>query len=301
VRVTLIHNPKAGDEQHGADALQSLLAGAGHHVAYRSIKEPGWEEALQDPGDLVVVAGGDGTVRKVFKKLAGSGVTATLLPVGSANNVARTLGVDGVEIARLVEGWSDANLVRFHLGEASAQWRGESRFVESSGAGAFAEVLARAEDVDADPDGEEKVDLGLQLLRDVIAEAPSRPWTLDVDGVDLSGEFLAVEAMNVRETGPNVPLAPDADPTDGRLDVVRVRPEDRAGLLAYVDRRLRGDGGAAPRLPVERGVHVTVGPPGDRPFRVDDELWGEAPTSTGDAATVITAGRAFVDLLVPAL
>jgi diacylglycerol kinase (ATP) len=296
VRVTLIHNPTAGDEQHGAEALQSLLSAAGHDVAYRSVKESGWKDALDDPGDLVVVAGGDGTVRKVFKKLAGSGVRATLLPVGSANNVARTLGLDGVEIARLVERWPDANVVRFHLGETSAPW-GESRFVESSGGGAFADVLARAEDVDAD--GEEKVDLGLQLLRDVIAEAPSQPWTLEVDGADLSGELLAVEAMNVRETGPNVPLAPDADPTDGRLDVVRVRPEDRAGLVAYIDQRLGGDGAAAPRLPVHRGTHITIGPPRDRPFRVDDELWSDASTD-GDRRAVITAGRASLDLLVSA-
>jgi diacylglycerol kinase (ATP) len=299
VGVTLIHNPNAGDEQHGAEALQSLLADAGHDVAYRSIKEPGWEDALQDPGDLVVVAGGDGTVRKVFKKLAGSDITATLLPVGSANNVARTLGLDAVEIARLVESWSDASVVPFHLGEASAHW-GESRFVESSGGGAFADVLARAEDVDADDaDGEEKVDLGLQLLRDVIAEAPSLLWTLEVDGVDLSGEFLAVEAMNVRETGPNVPLAPDADPTDGRLDVVRVRPEDRAALVAYVGQRLRGERATPPRLPVQRGTRVTIGPPRDRPFRVDDELWDE-PSTGGDGRAVITAGRAAVDLLVSA-
>jgi diacylglycerol kinase (ATP) len=297
VRVTLIHNPKAGDEQHGAEALQRLLAGAGHDVAYRSIKDPGWEDALQDPGDLVVVAGGDGTVRKVFKKLAGSGITATLLPVGSANNVARTLGLDGVEIDRLVESWSDARVVPFHLGEASSHW-GESRFVESSGGGAFADVLARAEDVDAD--GEEKVDLGLQLLRDAIAEAPSLVWTLEVDGVDLSGEFLAVEAMNVRETGPNVPLAPEADPTDGRLDVVRVRPEDRAGLVSYVGQRLRGERATPPHLPVHRGTRVTIGPPRDRPFRVDDELWGDSSSTGGDGGAVITAGRAAVDLLVSA-
>jgi diacylglycerol kinase (ATP) len=299
VRVTLIHNPKAGDEQHGREALQSLLADAGHDVAYRSIKEPDWEEALQAPGDLVVVAGGDGTVRKVFKKLAGSGTAATLLPVGSANNVARTLGLEGVEIARLVEGWPDAEVVRFHLGEASTQW-GESRFVESSGGGAFADVLARAEDVDADDaDGEEKVDLGLQLLRDVIAEAPALPWTLEVDGVDISGEFLAVEAMNVRETGPNVPLAPEADPTDGRLDIVRVRPEDRAGLVSYVGQRLRGAHATPPRLPVHRGTRVTIAPPPDRPFRIDDELWGES-SPAGDGRAVITAGRAAVELLVSA-
>jgi diacylglycerol kinase (ATP) len=85
-------------------------------------------------------------------------------------------------------------------------------FVESTGGGIFAEVLARAKRTRGDPGAQDKVELGLRLLREVVKEAPSCRWELELDGVDLSGDLLAIEAMNVRETGPNVLLAPDADP-----------------------------------------------------------------------------------------
>ena len=60
---------------------------------YQSTKEKGLEHALEDPGDVVLVAGGDGTVRKAAEFLIGRGVPIALLPLGTANNVSRTLGL----------------------------------------------------------------------------------------------------------------------------------------------------------------------------------------------------------------
>src|SRR5688572_15501512 len=91
LRVLLMHNPTAGGEVHSPEALIAIVEAAGHDVVWQSIKDSGWKEVLKEPADLVVVAGGDGTVRKVFIELAGRGVPATLLPVGSANNIARSL------------------------------------------------------------------------------------------------------------------------------------------------------------------------------------------------------------------
>jgi hypothetical protein len=53
------------------------------------------------------------------------------------------------------------------------------------------------------------------LLQDSIAAAAPRPWRLSLDGVDLSGDYLAVEAMTIREIGPNLPLAPHVVPRRG--------------------------------------------------------------------------------------
>src|SRR5256886_13726188 len=92
MRITLIHNPKAGDAKHGKRQLMAALAKAGHHATYQSTKEPGLKKALKKPTDLVLAAGGDGTTAKVASRLVDSGIPLSVLPLGTANNLARALG-----------------------------------------------------------------------------------------------------------------------------------------------------------------------------------------------------------------
>lgn len=292
MRVTLLHNPTAGDEEHGRDHLLSVLAEAGHEVQYQSVKEDGWETAVREPAELVVVAGGDGTVGKVFKALAGSGRAVTLLPVGTANNIARTLGLpEAADPSELVRGLEDASRRPFDIGQVESD-AGEALFVETAGGGIFAEVLVRAERGGEDADGPEKIELGLRLLAEVVEDAEALEWQLDLDGRDLSGELLAVEAMNVRETGPNIPLAPGADPGDGLLDVVMVRPEHRGALAAYIDARRRGRNGDAPRFQVERGRRLAL--------RAAEGVWLHADEQPWDArAAVAKVDRVQLGVLVP--
>jgi diacylglycerol kinase (ATP) len=302
MRVTLIHNPTAGDDDHAADDLRSHIAGAGHEVSYTSMRQPCWDEALEDAGDLVVVAGGDGSVGKVFREVATKGVPVTLLPVGSANNIARSLGIPDVEVERLVRGWADGGHRRLDVGEATAPW-GRTLFVESIGGGVFAEVLSRAEGVESsglEVDGDEKIELGVEILREVIETIPAREWRVEVDGDDLSGELLAVEAMNIGQMGPNLPLALQADPGDGLLDVVLIRDEDRANLLAYLSQRMRDLDPGLPGLRRCRGERVVLGPPQELRLHVDDRFWPAESDRRSDGTVVVTCGPSLT-VLVPRL
>jgi diacylglycerol kinase (ATP) len=302
MRVTLIHNPNAGENDHAGEALRSLVANAGHDVgSYRSMRQAGWEEALANPGDLVVVAGGDGSVGKVFREVAPNDVPVTLLPLGSANNVARSLGIADVEVERLVGGWAGGDLRRFDVCEARAPW-GDKGFVESIRGGIFGEVLSRAARIESTDgvgaEGEEKVELGLELLRDVIEGMPALGWQIEVDGIDVSGEFLAVEVMNIGEMGPNLPLAPNADPGDGLLEVVLIGAEDRASLVAYLSERLRDLEPAPPELPRRRGKVIMLGPPVESQLHVDDRFWPDDPDERGEGTAVVTC-RWPLPVLVP--
>jgi diacylglycerol kinase (ATP) len=300
MRVTLIHNPGAGDDDHAAEVLRSLVAEAGHEVAYVSMRQPGWEEALEDAGDLVVVAGGDGSVGKVFREVATKGVPVTLLPIGSANNIAGSLGMADVPIEQLARSWVDGKPRRFDVGEASAPW-GRVGFVESIGGGIFGEVLTRAEGVDDvegfEVEGDEKVELGLQLLRDVTEGLAASEWHVEVEGEDFSGELLAVEVMNIGQMGPNFPIAPEADPGDGRLDVVLIRDEDRASLVAYISERLRDLDPGPPQLFRRRGERVVLGPPAELRLHADDRFWPEQPEQRGGGTVEVTCGRPLTILL----
>jgi diacylglycerol kinase family enzyme len=239
VRVLLVHNPKAGDEGHSRERLEALVSEEGHDVTYRSIKEHGWNGALADAPDLVAVAGGDGSVCEVFLALAGHPTPATILPLGSSNNIARTLGVAADDPRDLIAGWPSARRRAYDIW--AVRGLDESRFLESMGGGIFADVVARAKNVD--DDSLDKVELGLKLLADVIDEAVEQAWELTLDGNTSTERVLAFEAMNVRELGPNLPLAPEAEPGDGRLDVVLIHPEHRSALAAYVEARARGASG----------------------------------------------------------
>lgn len=92
MKVTLIHNSKAGDDdQPSGDVLSALICQAGYDVIYQSTKDKNWQAVLEDPGAFVVAAGGDGTVGKVAKQLVGLGIPLAILPLGTAKNIAKTL------------------------------------------------------------------------------------------------------------------------------------------------------------------------------------------------------------------
>jgi diacylglycerol kinase (ATP) len=298
VRVTLFHNPTAGDEEHSRDRLLEALAEAGHETIYQSTKETGWTDALDRPADLVVAAGGDGTMDKVFRALAGSPLPVAVLPLGSANNVARTLGISPekptLEVAR---SWQNAHRHPFDIGELQARENG-ARFVECMGGGIFGDVLVRAAEQDEKLSAEEKKGLGLDLLEAAIRDASARVWEIELDGENLSGEFLAVEVMNVREIGPNVPLAPDADPGDGLLDLALVAARHREGIAAYLREREPDRHIPPPAMRRASGRRLRVRFPTGCPLHVDDELWPEGTDGTEGEAALI-AGRLQVQVVRP--
>lgn len=300
MRVTLLHNPTAGDEEHSRDRLLSALEEAGHETVYQSTKDDRWTDALDRPSDLVVGAGGDGTVDKVFKALAGRDVPVALLPLGSANNVARTLGIaTNASALQLARTWDDAGSRPYDIGELDAG--GDvARFVECMGGGIFGDVLVRAGERDEELSAEEKKELGLELLEAAIHDAPAYEWGLELDGEDLSGEFLAVEVMNVREIGPNVPLAPDADPGDGLLDLALLGAGHREGLAAYLREREPDHHIPPPALRRVKGRRLRVRFPAGCPLHVDDELWPDGRKDGVEGEAVFTVGRVRVEVLQPA-
>lgn len=93
MKITLVHNEAAGSGQE-ADDLVRLLKDAGHKVRHRSSKKDG-KLLLQKPTDMIVVAGGDGTVGRVILTAADREVPFAVIPIGTANNIGKTLGVLG--------------------------------------------------------------------------------------------------------------------------------------------------------------------------------------------------------------
>ena len=144
MRITLMHNPKAGRGNHAKRGLMAALANAGHRAIYQSTKKSDYEKALKKPTDLVLAAGGDGTVGKVAHELIDSGIPLSVLPLGTANNLARTLGFIGSP-REIIAGLEAGKRRAFDVGVARGPW-GKRYFFESAGGGLLADYLREAKD-----------------------------------------------------------------------------------------------------------------------------------------------------------
>lgn len=278
MKVTVIHNPEAGDDkQLSAEQILRLIRRAGHKPRYFSAKDKKWKKALKKPCDMVVVAGGDGTVGRVARRLIESRIPIAVLPMGTANNIANTIGVTGKTFQDLIEGWQTAHCANFDAAVAKGPW-GVRYFIEGFGVGLFAETMFRIENgqhsqVKHSEDPEEEIDAVLEVLKKQLSTYPSKDLTVRLDGQDLSGDYYMLEALNIRYIGPNLELVPRAQTNDGLLDVVLVSKGEQAKLRQYISDRLKNKRSRA-KLTVHQGRHLQIEWKSS-PVHLDDKPWPE--------------------------
>ena len=239
MNVWILSNEDAGPG-HSADNLRALVENAGHSVLGVAKQ---YDERTPLPGglDVVVAAGGDGTVATAAGIAARTSAALAILPMGTANNIASSLGV-GASASELISSWATARRVPFDLGHAHA---GSRRWliVEGAGGGLVPAGIARAQHSQRQRDDLEPADeiaAALDTFRDTLSALEPRPWTFMVDGRRISDEFLLVEVLNIRSIGPNLIFAPDATPSDGYFDVVMAQEIHREELRTYLDHRAEG-------------------------------------------------------------
>jgi diacylglycerol kinase family enzyme len=231
MRATLFHNPTAGNKA-AKDEILAAMKLVDFDVHYVSVKNDDLKEAFKKKADLIVVAGGDGTIAEVLIKLPDRSLPIALLPLGTANNIARSLGIAGTP-QELVETWKIDRTHPFDVGMVKASW-GTSRFLEGFGVGLFAEFLKSA-DKKEKAKGADNLRKGRSLLEKQVKAAKPIDLSVKIDGKTLNGEFLGVEVMNVPFTGPGLPLAKRADIADGLLDIVCFDFERRRELEEWLD------------------------------------------------------------------
>lgn len=240
-RVLLVHNPDAGFNQPGGDEILEMIRRAGHQPIYQSSKLADLGPALAQGVDLVAAAGGDGTVTTVLRWCAGLGAPVAILPMGTANNVAVSLGQRG-KIEELIRRWGPGDSWRararaYRLGLARGAW-GVSRFVESFGVGALAQSIAhRSKETDHPdfPSARARLLESVKVLRDTIGTLPSQRITVKIDGEVIAGDAVWAEVSRVGLVGPAVRIGDDADPWEPRLDIAVLPAGERGRFLAYLD------------------------------------------------------------------
>jgi|GraSoiStandDraft_16_1057320.scaffolds.fasta_scaffold219220_1 diacylglycerol kinase (ATP) len=276
MKVVLIHNPDAGDDQQpSSDELLGLIRDAGHTARYQSSKDENWHSALEQACDIVAVAGGDGIIGTVAKHLIGRHVPIAVLPMGTANNIAKTLGLTDRPLEQLIAGWATAPRVKFDVGMASGPWN-LKYFIEGLGIGLFTETMYRLDatnnvDLAHLDDTGEKVKSVLEILKERLPTFTPNRLKITLDGRDMSGEYVLLEVMNISYIGPNLRLAPHANPSDGLLDIVLVSKDEQDNLSRYLSQSIEGKL-PHPGLTVRTGQHLQIEWDG-LTVHIDDEVW----------------------------
>lgn len=231
MKALLVHNPKAGTEGHDKGAIIDALRLGGFKVDYISMKDNGLKAALRDASGIVVVAGGDGTVAHVFSHLTDRSIPIGIMPLGSANNIARSLGISGTP-AELTEHWREGYVKPFKL--MRVQRKDETTLcAEGFGIGMMA-TLIKGRAKGKKSAGADDLSRGRRLLAEILAEAKAIDAEVTVDGTLWDSELLSVDVLNIPFAGPALPLAYKADPGAGELKVIGVDPDKAEALAEWV-------------------------------------------------------------------
>jgi len=253
MQTTLIYNPQAGIGPHPKpDEILAALKQAGHEPVYHPTStESDLDYALAEASDLVVVAGGDGSIRAVATRTLGKGVKITPLPMGTANNIARLLPLprDPFEI---IAGLSDPVEYQWDLGRVKSSQSTEY-FLEAMGVGMFADMMRRYR-----PEIGKSIPRGIKTILNTLKDYQPKYIHVVLDGEDLSGSYVLLEVMNTPTVGLRFRLAPDAEPDDGQFDVVLIHANQRENYLDYMAGVLLGKLEDLPAVSVMRGRHLEI-------------------------------------------
>ena len=286
----LLYNPAAGRFPLSQKRLRLLLQSLRQHgikaepvrtrLPSRAVSEsePDSTEPLQptppDSGlDLagkgrLIVYGGDGTLHEAFRLAAPWDIPVALLPAGTANVLARELGIplrleDALPIA------ASGTVRKIYLGEGSGRY-----FHLMAGIGLDADVIARV------PPGLKKtLGIGAYWLTGLVAfwNCPIRPLHVTLDGTEWEASFAVI--ANAQRYGGHLLMAPHASVYEECLDVCLFTSKRKTRFLHYLWGVLRRSHLDYPDVVYRKVQRVEVAGDPSVPVQMDGELVGNLPMS----------------------
>lgn len=269
-RALLIVNPKARSGGVPLDAVRDALRAGGLDLV-----EPGPNESCVDAitsrareVDLVVLGGGDGTLNGAAPALVETGLPMAILPLGTANDLARSLGLPldpvaaarlaGVEEARPVDlGWVNGHYY-FNVASIgfSAELAGDLTAESKSKWGTLGYAIA-----------------AFRVLRRV------RPFSVHIehDGTVETVTTIQVSVGNGRHYGGGMTVEADATVDDGKLDFYSLEVAHWWRLLALLPALRKGTHGQAADVRAFKTTEIVLRTRKPRPVNTDGELTTHTP------------------------
>lgn len=242
-RATLLHNPTAGEKDFSKSELMELIKKQGFEVTYASVKQDGWDD-FSDKSDFLIVAGGDGTVRRAAKalvkrRLIDKQYPLALLPHGTANNIAATLGIEGKE-KDIIKTWLESKRKKFDIGKVSGLEK-NMFFLEAFGFGIFPRLIKVMDQMEDEigKDVDEKLKAAQAVLYDVVLNYKPKKCRILADGSEHTGKYIMVEVINTKSIGPNLKLS-NGDPGDGEFEIVLIPDEHQSKFEQFLLNQING-------------------------------------------------------------
>lgn len=225
-RIAFIVNRNAGSGSAPVERLAGALSSSGDEIRVHGLSGADGETAVIRDAlahvDAVVIGGGDGTINRFVGEALARRLPLGILPLGTANDLARTLGIpaDPDKAAGLVVSGKTRAI---DVGLANDVY-----FVNAAGVGLSVDMGASMSD-------HEKSVLGVtayarHLLR-LVGRDNAFNVEIDADEIRMRGRVIQVTIANGRHYGGGMTVREDAAIDDGVMDVLMVRPRT---ALAYV-------------------------------------------------------------------
>lgn len=303
-RVCVITNALAGQAEQHAPAISAAIAlwrSHGWDVTVRETRRHGdaeqfAREAAAAQYDLVIPAGGDGTVNEVANGLAGTQTALAPLPIGTVNVWAREAGY-AMDIATAAQQIVGAELCTIDLGRCAGRF-----FVLMTGVGFDAEVVKHLYARDKKRFG---VMAYIGRIWSVMWGYRGKRVTVSLDDEVFDVSLLMMIVGNTARYASFIPFTPDASLNDGMLDVYMLVGADMLGgpyrFLALYLKRLFPF--LDPHGVVRRVRRVTISG-GVLPMQLDGDHVGVTPceiTIVPAALRVLLTHAAARSLQLPPL
>jgi len=278
-KATLISNPKTGryaSRRRPVQELASQLESLGVKVDLRLTNAPGdaaeiAARAARNGTSDVIVAGGDGTINEAIQGLAGTKARLAIIPRGTANVLARELGLplnDEQAVKIVAQGKSR----QIYLGVAIDETTNERRhFVLMAGIGLDASVVRRVQ-----PNLKKRIGKGAFWISGLshLADWNPRPFILEINGQEYTSTFAAIG--KAAKYGGDLAITPGARLDQPEFEICIIETRSRLRYLRLLSHAMRnGMPRNAPEVQFVKAI--TVKALGDAPVQIDGELIGHLP------------------------
>ncbi|MGA9650697.1 diacylglycerol/lipid kinase family protein [Pedobacter sp.] len=218
------------------------------------------EEAIAKNFDIIVAAGGDGTINEVASKVLEHKKILGILPLGSGNGLARFLNIP----QNLKEAILLINQLKTDVID-SAYFNNKS-FFNLAGMGFDAHLSAAFS-----KDKKRGLTGYIKLSLKEVFNYKDELYILNIDGVEYKRKAFAITVANSSQYGNNVYIAPNASVKDGLLDVCIIKPFSlfKLPVLSYV--MLKGTAETSDMIEIIKGKNIKISRAQDGPVHVDGE------------------------------
>lgn len=284
MRVGVIVNPaaRAGSARSVAPRVAGLLRDAGATVNVVSPADAeGTAEAVRRLAalspDAIMLAGGDGTAGLALAELRGGNVPLGLIPTGTGNDLARTVGLHELDAEAAAAAVLRGRPRSLDLARATDAEGRQAFFTTVLACGFDSRVNDRANRMRW-PRGPLRYSVAILIEFLALRTVPFDIHLTRPDGTvhHVREDLLVAAVGNTRSYGGGIPICPHATPDDGLLDVTLVRSAGRLRLLALLRKVYAGSHVGEPEVSTYRVRSVTLRAPGVTGY-ADGEPMGLLP------------------------